>query len=72
MTSTQCANTMINKYIISGVPSSSIPALCKEFNVNESAFYEFMNGQTVGVIGNEAIYYECDIIRFLRGLPNND
>jgi hypothetical protein len=55
-------------YTVSGVPASSIGLLMKELNLNESKFYDFMAGQIVGVIGGEALYYVCDIHRFIKNL----
>ena len=60
---------IIDKYTVSGVPESAIPELMKELNLNEIKFWDFMNGQTVGGIGGEAIIWPEDILRFAKGLP---
>lgn len=59
---------IIGRYTVSGVPASSIGLLMQELNLNENKFYDFMAGQTVGVVGGEALYYVCDIYRFIKGL----
>jgi hypothetical protein len=63
---------IVDKYTIHGVPSSLIKEMCKELNVNEDKFWEFMSGQTCGLVGNESLIYPCDIKRFINGLPNLD
>lgn len=57
---------IIKKYTVTGVPASLIPQLMKELNLNEKKFNEFMFGQTVGLVGNEALYYVGDIERFIN------
>lgn len=29
-------------------------------------FYKFMDGQTIGIIDGEKVYYTCDVYRFIR------
>jgi hypothetical protein len=60
---------IIESYVVSGIPGSNIPRLMKELNLNEEAFNEFMEGQTVGAVGGEALVYVDDIIRFAKNLP---
>lgn len=61
--------TAIQQYIISGIPERAIPALMKELNLNEEKFKEYMRGQTALLVGDEVIYYTCDIINFIEGNP---
>jgi len=56
---------IVKGYVVSGVPLSSMPKLCKELKVNYNDFEKFMFGQTMGLIGGETIIYECDILNFL-------
>jgi hypothetical protein len=63
------ASKTIERFTIYGVPASSIPALMKELNLNEDKFNEFMECQTAGYVGGEAIYYVDDIERFANNLP---
>lgn len=35
-------------------------------------FHEFMNGQTMSMINGGTAYNVGDVVRFLKGLPNND
>ena len=60
---------IVDKYVVSGIPASSIKAMCKELNVNKDKLNEFLNGQTMAMIGNEGIIYSTDVKRFIRGLP---
>ena len=59
----------IQQFIVSGIPERSIPALMKELNLNEEKFNEYMRGQTALLVGDEVIYYTCDIINFIEGNP---
>ena len=59
----------IQKYTITGVPASSIPALMKELGLKEENFYNFMRGQTGLLIGNEPVYFVEDIERFASRKP---
>lgn len=63
---------IVSKYVVSGIPMSCVKAMCDELNVNEKRLMEYMNGQTMGMIGNEGVIYEWDIMRFIKGLPNID
>lgn len=63
------AEKIISSYVVSGVPASSISNMCKELNINEKGLEEYLYGQTMGLIGDEAIVYECDILRFVRNQP---
>lgn len=57
---------IIARYTVSGVPDSSIPGLMEELNLNEKKFWEFMCGQTQGIVGGEGMVYPWDIERFYR------
>ena len=59
----------VDRFVIQGVPYSSLPALCKELGADETALKEYLNGQTMGLVGNEPLVYPWDIKRFLRKLP---
>lgn len=60
---------IVDKFTVSGVPTSLIPEMCKELNINEDMLNEFMRGQTMGMVGGEGVVYASDIKRFIRGLP---
>ncbi len=61
--------SIVARFTIEGVPMSLLPAMCKELNINSDRLNEFLNGQTMAVIGNESVVYVGDIMRFIRGLP---
>lgn len=42
-----------------------VEELCKKHGKSIEDFGEFIHGQTVGVIGGELDYYECDIENFI-------
>lgn len=63
---------IIKKYVIHGIPMSSIKNMCKDLNISEKKLMNYISGQTMAVIGNEGILYEHDVIRFIKGLPIND
>jgi hypothetical protein len=60
---------IIRQYTVTGVPRSMIPMMCKELNINEDKLTEWLNGQTCGLVGGEAMIYPWDIERFIRNLP---
>jgi hypothetical protein len=63
---------IIASYTISGVPASSLPNLCKDLNINQNKLNEYIQGQTVMAIGNEAIIFATDIEKFVAGVGNTD
>ena len=63
---------IVNHYTREGVPMSSLKRMCREAKISYPKLCKFLNGQTMGLIGNEPIVYPGDIIRFIKGLPNND
>jgi hypothetical protein len=63
---------IIASYTISGVPVSSLPNLCKDLNINQDKLNEYLQGQTVMAIGNEAIIFATDIEKFVAGIENTD
>jgi hypothetical protein len=63
---------IIDKYTVTGVPSTSLPEMCKELNINEEALMDFLCGQTMGYIGGVTLIYPWDLKRFINGLPNID
>lgn len=60
---------IIDSYTVTGIPFSSLPRLCKELNINEEGLHEYLQGQTMGLVGGEGLVYPHDIIRYLRRLP---
>ena len=59
-------NQTINSYATHGVAEQNIDNLLKELGLRRDLFDEFMRGQTVGLVGNQAIYYTWDIEKFVR------
>lgn len=60
---------IIEKYTVYGVPLSSLKRMCKELEINEDLLHEYLNGQTMGLIGGESLIYVDDIVRFIKRLP---
>lgn len=60
---------IVKSYVVSGIPMSSVEAMCDELNVSEKRLTEFMNGQTMAMVGGEGLLYEWDVMRFIKGLP---
>lgn len=61
-------NKIIDSYILSGVTESSLKVLFKELNLNLDNFHEWINGQTVMMVGGETVYFTDDVKRFIKGL----
>ena len=57
---------LVNKYVVSGVPESSIKGLMFEANRSVEKFKYYMADQTVACVGDESLYYVGDVIRFLE------
>ena len=57
---------IIDSYTVTGVPESSIPAMCKQLNINEDKLNEWLGGQTCALVGGETLIYPWDIKRFVR------
>ena len=59
---------IIEQYAIYGVAKPQIKELMKELNLDEKDFYEYMFGQTCGLVGDIQVYYVHDILMFANGL----
>lgn len=66
---TQNKKDILRQYVVSGVPDSSLKAMCKELDINEEKLREYLRGQTCALVGNEPLIYSWDIERFLNNLP---
>lgn len=62
----------VDKYTVTGVPTSLLPVMCKEANINYDRLMDELSGQTAGLVGGEGMIYPWDIKRFISGLPNID
>jgi hypothetical protein len=60
---------IVDQYTVTGVPTSLLPAMCKELNINEDKLNEWLKGQTMAMVGNEGLVYPWDIKRFINNLP---
>lgn len=60
---------IVKKYVVRGIPMSSVKMMCEDLDIDEKELMKFMNGQTMGLVGGEGLLYEWDVIRFIKGLP---
>lgn len=60
---------IVRKYVVSGIPMSSVDMMCEELGVTRKELADYMFGQTMAMVGGEGLLYEWDVIRFIKGLP---
>lgn len=60
---------IVDQYTMTGVPMTSITAMCKDLHISEKKLMKWLFGQTMGVVGGVGMVYPWDIKRFLAGLP---
>lgn len=60
---------IVKKYVVRGIPMSSVKMMCDDLDIDEKALMKFMNGQTMAMVGGEGLLYEWDVMRFIKGLP---
>lgn len=60
---------IIKRYVVSGIPMSSVKRMCDDLNVSEKKLMDYMFGQTMAMVGSEGLLYEWDVMRFIKGLP---
>ncbi len=59
-------NKLINMYTTSGIEDEGIDIICKELEIPRDKFDEFIRGQTCAYVPNKVLYYEYDVLKFLR------
>lgn len=62
---------LIDICTVSGIPDEGIDNICKELDIPREEFDKFIFGQTCGYVPNKVLYYEGDVLKFLRMMNKN-
>lgn len=60
---------IVDQYTTTGVPMTSITAMCKELHISEKKLMKWLSGQTMGLVGGVGMVYPWDIKRFVNNQP---
>ena len=60
---------IMERYVIQGVPYSSLPRMCREAKISYPKLMKYLRVQTMAIVGGEGVVYSWDIERFINGLP---
>ena len=56
---------IVDRYTTTGVQGSSMKSMCREAKISYPKLVEFLQGQTMGMVGKEPMIYPWDIKRFI-------
>ena len=62
----------LQQFVAHGIPVTDVRKMCKKLGLNYNNLNRFLCGQTGRIVGSTMYIYETDVIRFIRGLHNND